>query len=44
VEADAGILEIGDRSWDASGEAGRKLYKKGDAKEAGAAGLDVLEP
>lgn len=41
MEADVDNLEIGDRLWDASGEAGRKLYKKGDAKEAGAAGLDV---
>lgn len=41
MEADVDNLEIGDRLWDASGEAGRQLYKKGDAKEAGAAGLDV---
>jgi hypothetical protein len=41
VEADADSLGNGDRLWDASGEAGRILYKKGDAKEAGAAGLDV---
>ncbi|KAF3334253.1 hypothetical protein FCM35_KLT20857 [Carex littledalei] len=41
VEADVDNLEIGDRLWDASGKAGRQLYKKGDAKEAGAAGLDV---
>ncbi|KAJ4751888.1 cyclin delta-3 [Rhynchospora pubera] len=41
VEEDVGNVEAGDILWDASGEAGRKLYKKGDAKEAGAAGLDV---
>lgn len=40
VEEDANV-ENSNKLWDASAEAGQKLYKKGDLLESGIADLDI---